>query len=91
MKEKDLIKLGMTKQTDKSDESNPFHYYTLDITQGLSFISNGNDESEGDKWFVEFFDTEIPVRYYDYDKVKLLFNLIEDGILKQNKDEKISR
>lgn len=82
MTEGHLRILGFEKQTDKSDESNPYHYYTLDITQGLSFISNSNDEAEGDKWFVEFFDTEIPVRYYDYDKVKLLFNLIKDGIIK---------
>lgn len=82
MTEGHLRILGFEKQTDNSDESNPFYYYTLDITQGLSFISNSNDEVKGDKWFIEFFDTEIPVRYYDYDKVKLLFNLIKDGIIK---------
>ena len=87
MREKDLIKLGFEKQTDESDESNPFYYYTLDITQGLSFISNSNDEVKDDKWFVEFFDTACGVRYYDYDKVKLLFNLIEDGIIKNKEDE----
>ena len=87
MRERDLIKLGFEKQTDESDKSNPFYYYTLDITQGLSFISNSNDELEGDNWFVEFFNTEIPVRYHKYKRVKSLFALISIGLTHQSKLE----
>lgn len=82
MTEEQIKMLGFEKQTDESDATNPFYYYTLDIIQGLSFISNSNDEIVDGKWFIDFFNTEIPVRYYDYDKVKSLFNLIKDGIIK---------
>ena len=87
MRERDLIKLGFEKQTEESDPANPFYYYTLDITKGLSFISNSNDEVEDGKWFVEFFNTEIQVRYYDYDKTLTLIELIKDGMIKPNRDE----
>lgn len=82
MTEGHLRMLGFEKQWDELGEHKPFYYYTLTITQGLEFISNANDEVKDDKWFVEFFDTEIPVRYYDYCKVKSLIGLINDGIIK---------
>ena len=37
---------------------------------------------EGKEWYVEFFDTEVPIRYYEYSTVKMLFMLIEEGITK---------
>ena len=87
MTEEQIKMLGFEKQTDESDDSNTFYYYTLTITQGLELISNANDEVKDDKWFIEFFDTEIPVRYYDYYKVKSLIEIIKDGMIKTNKDE----
>jgi len=81
MTEGHLRILGFKKQTDESDSANPFYYYTLNFTQGLSFITNANDETRDDEWYIEFFNTEIPVRYYDYDKAKTLINLIKDGMV----------
>ena len=43
---------------------------------------------EGGDWYVEFFNTEIPVRYYEYSIVKALFMLIEEGIIKTEENEK---
>lgn len=86
MTEKDLIKLGFEK-VDSFNFLNgkpEYYYYVKDITSGLSFITNANDEIKDGNWYVEFFNTEIPVRYYDYGKVKKLFKIIEDGIIKED-------
>jgi hypothetical protein len=84
MSEKELLKLGFTKEfgADGITEDEPdFYYYVKDITNGLSFITNGSDETKDRDWYVEFFNTEIPIRYYDYTIVKMLFILIEKGIV----------
>lgn len=84
MSEKELLKLGFTKETpDAEIVGEPdFYYYVKEICEGLTFISNGNDDMEGEEWFVEFFNTEVPIRYYEYSSVKMLFTLIEEGIVK---------
>jgi hypothetical protein len=84
MSEKDLLKLGFTKEDSSEfiDDEPDFYYYVKDITNGLTFITNGNDDMEGQDWYVEFFDTEVPIRYYDYSSVKMLLTLIEEGIIK---------
>lgn len=85
MLEKDLIELGFEKEIsqDLINGEPEFYYYVKEITNGLTFITNTDGEAKYDGWYVEFFDTEIPVRYYNYDKVKSLFNLIEEGVIKQ--------
>tara|TARA_R110000824_G_scaffold193408_2_gene375832 strand:+ start:101 stop:361 length:261 start_codon:yes stop_codon:yes gene_type:complete len=84
MSERELIQLGFTKEfgDDVIEDDPDFYYYVKEITNGLTFITNGNDEMEGKEWYVEFFDTEIPIRYYEYSTVKILFMLIEEGIVK---------
>jgi hypothetical protein len=81
MTEKELLELGFVKEFSLGtiDDQPEYYYYTKDFTDGLSFISNASDELDGE-WFVEFFNTEIPVRYYEPEKVKLLFRLIEYGL-----------
>lgn len=85
MTEKELLKLGFVKEfsLDTIDDQPEYYYYAKDYTSGLSFISNASDEIVDGEWYVEFFETEIPVRYYEYDKVKSLFELIEDGLVKK--------
>ena len=84
MSEKELLQLGFTKETPEHvvDDEPGFYYYVKEICDGLTFISNGNDDMEGEEWYAEFFNTEIPIRYYEYSSVKLLFTLIEEGIVK---------
>ena len=84
MSEKELLELGFTKEfsADIIEDEPDFYYYVKEITNGLTFITNGNDEMEGQDWYVEFFDTEVPIRYYDYSSVKMLLTLIEEGIIK---------
>ena len=83
IKEKDFEELGFEKEVswDLIDGEPEFYYYIKDITKGLTFITNTDDESRDDGWYVEFFNTDIPVRYYDLDTVKNLFKLIEDNII----------
>ena len=85
MTERELLQLGFTKEfgDDVIEEEPGFYYYVKEITNGLTFITNGNDEMEGQDWYVEFFDTEVPIRYYEYATVKMLFMLIEEGIVKK--------
>ena len=100
MLEKDLIELGFEKEIsqDLINGEPEFYYYVKEITNGLTFITNANNEIGDDGWYVEFFNTEIPVRYYEHCTVKTLIELIEGGIarveegepyitFKQNKDE----
>ena len=83
MTEKELLELGFVKEFSLGniDDQPEYYYYTKDFTDGLSFISNASDEiSDSRGWYVEFFNTEIPVRYCEPEKVKLLFRLIEYGL-----------
>ena len=82
MTEKELTTLGFEKQIEADvDVENPFHYYTLDITNGLSFITQANDEVENGEWVVEIFESP-DIKFKD---IKTLSTLID--ILTQNKDE----
>ena len=66
MLEIDLIKLGFKKKfsLDTIDGKPEYYYYVKDITDGLTFITN----------------TEVPVRYYNHQDVRDLFDLIEKGL-----------
>ena len=81
MTEEQLKILGFEEQTETSEPT--FYYYTLDIVDGLSFISQSNDEVENGEWIVEIFETTPSIKFKDAAK---LSNLID--ILNQNKDER---
>jgi thymidine phosphorylase len=81
MTEEQLKILGFEEQTETSEPT--FYYYTLDIVDGLSFISQSNDEVENGEWIVEIFETTPSIKFKNASK---LSNLIE--ILNQNKDER---
>ena len=80
MKVEELIKLGFKKQI-QEDVENPYYYYTLDITDGLSFITQANDEIENGEWFVDIFESP-GITFKD---VKPLTELI--NLLNKNKDD----
>jgi len=81
MTEEQIRELGFEKQTEENVED-PFYYYTLDIVNGLAFISQANNELENGEWIVEIFNTEPAIKFKD---VKSLTELI--NLLNQNKDE----
>tara|TARA_R110000868_G_scaffold95177_4_gene262038 strand:+ start:695 stop:940 length:246 start_codon:yes stop_codon:yes gene_type:complete len=80
MSEEQLKALGFKQQTETSDSL--FHYYTLHVVNGLSFISQANDEVENGEWIVEIFETTPAIKFKD---AKKLSNFIE--ILNQNKED----
>ena len=82
MTEKDILNLGFEKKfsLDTIDGEPDYYYYTKEFTNGLEFISNASDELVNDNWFIEIFNTENLVRYYDVEDVLNLFSLIIKGL-----------
>lgn len=86
MTEKQILDLGFDKDffIDTIENQQEHYYYTKDFTNGLTFITNVSDEATAKEWYVEFFNTELPVRYYNYQDVRDLFDLIEKGLRHEN-------
>lgn len=85
MKERELEILRFEKVKVTAEESGvkSFYYYTYDVVNGISFISNSNDTVKGDKWYVEFFNTEIPVRFHEMGEVMSLINILTKAIVNE--------
>jgi len=79
MTEKELKKLGFKKTKVSAEESGekPYYYYTYTFTRGLEFISSESDSSKKEDWYIEFFNTEIPIRFYNFLDVQTLINTFE--------------
>jgi len=84
MTEKQIQLLGFEKQVDDGGGSwDVYHYYTYTIAQGFEFISNASDEiKEGEEWFIEFFDSEPAIRFYKFEEVQALINMLERNKVK---------
>lgn len=83
MTEKEVILLGFNKELMEGGE----YYYSYRITTGLDFIScTDKDAQELGQWRVEVFNTDCPIRFYDFAKLQALLNTLESA-----KDEKKSK
>lgn len=58
------------------------YYYAYRVTQGLDFISCANDDTEDGEWYVDVFNTDIPIRFYKFEEVQALINMLEKHIIK---------
>jgi hypothetical protein len=87
MTERELEILRFKKVEVPSEESggNPYHYYTHDVVQGLSLISNDSDSAKNSEWYVEFFNTEIPVRFHSMGEVLVLLNTLTKAIVHEER------
>jgi hypothetical protein len=85
MTERELQILRFEKVEISAEESGDkaYHYYTHDFVKGLSFISNSSDEVKDGKWYVEFFNTEIPVRFHEMGEVLGLINTLTKAIVNE--------
>jgi ferritin-like protein len=85
MTEREIQLLGFEQHIDDAGgEWDTYYYYTYTITRGLEFISNASDEiKEGGEWFIEFFETEIPVRFYKFEEVQTLISMLEKHLIKK--------
>jgi hypothetical protein len=81
MTEKEIQLLGFERE-DYSDYDGDWHYYSYEIANGFSFISNANNEiGENEPWFVEIFNTDPQIRFDEFGEVQALINLIEKRII----------
>ena len=78
MKENELIKLGFKKETEDSEPG--WYYYSLNIIDGLAFITQGNDEVENGEWIAEFFNTNPVIKFKDAEELSKLINIINKNI-----------
>jgi hypothetical protein len=83
MTERELEILRFEKVEVSVEESGdkPYYYYTYDVVRGLSFISNDSDETKDGEWFVEFFNTDVPVRFYEMGQLLSLINTLTNAIV----------
>ena len=82
MTEKEVQLLGFERE-EYSDWDGDHHYYSYQITNGMSFISSANDEAEKDRqWYVDVFNTEDPIRFYKFEEVQNLLNILEKHLIK---------
>lgn len=77
MKEQDLVDLRFTKEFGDN-----FHYYTYDLANGFSLITQANDEVVDNKWVVEVFETST-IRFTDKEPVETLIKIITKAKLNE--------
>lgn len=82
MTEREIQLLGFTCWTDDSDPEVPFHYYTYTVASGIEFITNSNDETENGDWWVDLFETDPAIRFYKFEEVQNLINILEKHLIK---------
>ena len=75
MKEKDLIDLGFKKEYGDTK----WYYYTYDLADGLSLITNASDELLNGEWYVEVFESG-KIRFIDRKKIQEFINIVRKNI-----------
>lgn len=88
MTEKEVQLLGFEREiydewADDAGNTGFEYYYHYDITNGLSFISSDSEESgKSGEWYVDIFNTEHPIRFYKFEEVQSLLNLLEKHVIR---------
>ncbi len=76
MTEQDLLNAGFIRTDVPKEESNneeDFHYYVLNVTEGITLVSDSPAENGGEKWTVESFEIE----HLKITEPEQLFNFLE--------------
>jgi hypothetical protein len=82
MTERELILLGFQKEEINEFEGDDSYYYVLDIANGLTFITPTNEEIKDENWYVEAFNTDPLIRFYEFGEVQALINTLTKAIVK---------
>jgi hypothetical protein len=82
MTERELITLGFLSEQIKDHDEDDTYYYALDIVDGITFITPTNDEIKDDDWYVDIFNTDPIIRFYDFQEVQGLINTLKNRIVK---------
>lgn len=82
MTEREIIELGFLSEEIREHDEDDVYYYALDVVDGITFITTTNDEIKDDEWYVEIFNTDPIIRFYDSQEVKGLINTLKNRIVK---------
>lgn len=82
MTERELITLGFLSEEIREHDEDDTYYYALDVVDGITFITTTNDEIKDDEWYVDIFNTDPIIRFYDFQEVKGLINTLKNRIVK---------
>lgn len=82
MTERELITLGFLSEEIREHDEDDAYYYALDVVDGITFITTTNDEIKDDEWYVDIFNTDPIIRFYDFQEVKGLINTLKNRIVK---------
>jgi len=83
MTENEVKLLGLIKEYGFEDDNTEFYYYAYDIVDGITFISSASDVVKDDIWYVDIFNTDPIIRFYEFGQVQGLINTLEKNILKK--------
>jgi hypothetical protein len=82
MTEKEVQLLRFERE-EYGDWDGDHHYYAYEITNGMSFISSASDEiGEDGQWYVDVFNTQDPIRFWKFEEVQNLLNILEKHLIK---------
>jgi len=82
MTEKEVQLLRFERE-EYGDWDGDHHYYAYEITNGMSFISSANGEiGEDGQWYVDVFNTQEPIRFWKFEEVQNLLNILEKHLIK---------
>lgn len=82
MTERELILLGFKSEEIREHDEDETYYYVLDIVDGITFITPTNDDIKDGNWYVDFFNTDPLVRFYEFGEVQELINKLTRAIIK---------
>jgi hypothetical protein len=83
MTELELKLLGLQVEELKEYDGDESYYYALDIVNGLTFITPTNEEIKNDEWYVEIFNTDPQIKFYNFGEVQGLINQLKSAIVKK--------
>lgn len=81
MTEKEIQLLGFEKESYYDLLKNTNYYYFKDVANGLGFISNSDNATIEGEWYIDFFNTEPIIRFFDFGEVQGLLNTLEKNII----------
>jgi hypothetical protein len=84
MTEKELQMLGFNGSLVKDENWGIYYYYSYEISKNLKLVSNSSDGlKDGEEWYVEFHESDPPIRFYKFGEVQGLINNLEKHKEKQ--------
>jgi hypothetical protein len=82
MTERELILLGFKSEEIKEHDEDESYYYALDIVDGVTFITPTSEEIKDGDWYVEIFNTDPLIRFYEFGETQALINTLTKAIVK---------